>query len=72
MLKRFIVMTFALLVAFSWLTVAADKGGRLTIVEPVKEYGEVPKGETGCFRLTTSNHWGGCEIHARTIAGVFV
>src|SRR6266699_2976555 len=26
---------------------------------------------TGCFRLTTSNHWGGCEIHARTIAGVF-
>ncbi len=26
---------------------------------------------TGCFRLTTSNHWRGCEIHARTIAGVF-
>ena len=46
MLKRFIVMTFALLVAFSGLAVAADKGGRLTIVEPVKEYGEVPKGET--------------------------
>src|SRR5712672_4465724 len=26
---------------------------------------------TGRFRLTTSNHAGGCEIHARTIAGVF-
>jgi hypothetical protein len=26
---------------------------------------------TGCFRLTTSNHRGGCEIHARTIARVF-
>jgi hypothetical protein len=25
---------------------------------------------TGCFRLTTSNHAGGCEIQARTIAGV--
>ena len=25
----------------------------------------------GCFRLTTSNHWGGCQLHARTIAGVF-
>jgi hypothetical protein len=24
-----------------------------------------------CLRLTTSNHWGGCEIHARTMAGVF-
>src|SRR5207249_5917325 len=24
---------------------------------------------TGCFRLTTSNHWGGCEIHARTNSG---
>jgi hypothetical protein len=26
---------------------------------------------TACFRFTSSNHKGGCEIHARTIAGVF-
>ena len=26
---------------------------------------------TGCFRFTTSNQEEGCEIHARTVAGVF-
>ena len=58
MSKRFFVMTFAFLVACGSLAtaqeksetaaktaVASDKTGRLTIVEPVKEYGEVPKGE---------------------------
>jgi hypothetical protein len=59
MSKRFVVMTFALLVAFGSLAASAqeksetaakaaatpEKTGRLTIVEPVKEYGEVPKGE---------------------------
>jgi len=59
MSKRFVVMmTFAFLVAFGSLAAGAqeksetaakaappEKAGRLTIVEPVKEYGEVPKGE---------------------------
>ncbi|HEX3581402.1 MAG TPA: DUF1573 domain-containing protein [Thermoanaerobaculia bacterium] len=57
MSKRFVLMmTFAFLVVFGTLAVSAqeksetaakapDKAGRLTIVEPVKEYGEVPKGE---------------------------
>lgn len=53
MSKRFVVMmTFAFLVAFGTLAAGAQeksetaaKAGRLTIVEPVKEYGEVPKGE---------------------------
>lgn len=59
MSKRFVVMTFALLIAFGSLAASAqeksetaakaaaapEKTGRLTIVEPVKEYGEVPKGE---------------------------
>ncbi|HEY2325090.1 MAG TPA: DUF1573 domain-containing protein [Thermoanaerobaculia bacterium] len=57
MSKRFVVMmTFAFLVGFGSLAATAqeksetaaktpEKGGRLTIVEPVKEYGEVPKGE---------------------------
>jgi hypothetical protein len=57
MSKRFFVMmTFAFLVAIGSLAVSAqeksetaakapEKAGRLTIVEPVKEYGEVPKGD---------------------------
>lgn len=57
MSKRLVLMmTFAFLVVFGTLAVSAqeksetaaktpDKAGRLTIVEPVKEYGEVPKGE---------------------------
>ena len=63
MSKRFVVMTFALLVAVATFaaddpkvankdksetaasTAAPEKAGRLTIIEPVKEYGEVPKGE---------------------------
>jgi hypothetical protein len=60
MSKRFVVMTSALLVAACSFAVqpaanaqeksenaakAAAPAGRLTIVEPVKEYGEVPKGE---------------------------
>jgi len=57
MSKRLVVMmTFAFLVAFGSLAATAqeksetaakapEKAGRLTIVEPVKEYGEVPKGE---------------------------
>lgn len=53
MSKRFLVMmTFAFLVAFGSLAVSAQeksetaaKAGRLTIVEPVKDYGEVPKGD---------------------------
>lgn len=59
MSKRFFVMmAFAFLVAFGSLAASAqeksetaakattpEKTGRLTIVEPVKEYGEVPKGD---------------------------
>ncbi|HEX7191913.1 MAG TPA: DUF1573 domain-containing protein [Thermoanaerobaculia bacterium] len=62
MSKRFVVTTFAFLVAACTFSAppaanaqeksenaakaaAPEKGGRLTIVEPVKEYGEVPKGE---------------------------
>jgi len=60
MSKRFVVMTSALLVAACSFVAqpaanaqeksenaakAAAPAGRLTIVEPVKEYGEVPKGE---------------------------
>ena len=53
MSKRFpVMMTFAFLFAFGSLAVSAQeksetaaKAGRLTIVEPVKDYGEVPKGD---------------------------
>jgi hypothetical protein len=59
MLKRFTILTLALLVALTGTAMAqtaeAEKAPRLTLVEPIKDFGTVAKGEKLNWTFTIKN-----------------